>query len=268
MSKTPKNTEIITFIYTLEDPDTHEIRYVGKTVKSLNDRLTGHIYSCRREHNHRTNWIKSVLKRDKKPLIKLVDSCSWSKSQELECYWISKFKKQGANLVNMTDGGEGNLGLKLSKERLAKLIAGIEKKVYQYDLKGVFIKEYKSVAEATRQLKVCTCSKISMAALGRRKKAGNFLWSYVKHDCLNEYKRLPTILSTENMIKLIDRRSLPVLQYSLNNIFIKEWKSAKVAAKTLELDYISIIEYLNGKRTVHQTDNKTGNYIWKRKIVQ
>lgn len=188
MAKIPKNIKVQTFIYTLEDPDTNEIRYVGKTIKSLNNRLTGHIYSCKKENNHRTNWIKSIIKRGKKPIIKMIDSCSWDKSQELESYWISKFKNEGLNLVNLTNGGEGNLGLKLTKERRDNLTLAVSKKIYQYSLQGVFIKEFNNAVEAAKELKLKHSSKINAAARGIRGKSANFLWSYVKHDSLDKYK--------------------------------------------------------------------------------
>jgi hypothetical protein len=188
MAKIPKNTKVQTFIYTLEDPDTNEIRYIGKTVKSLKDRLTGHIYSCQKEKNHRTNWIKSIIKKGKKPIIKMIDSCPWDESQELESYWISKFKNEGFNLVNLTNGGEGHLGAKLSKERRDKLTLAVSKKIYQYDLQGVFIKEYNNAVDASKELGLKYSSKINAAARGDRKKAASFLWSYIKYDSLQKYK--------------------------------------------------------------------------------
>lgn len=39
MSATPKDQNSTTLIYVLKDPDTLEIRYVGKTVSSLITRL-------------------------------------------------------------------------------------------------------------------------------------------------------------------------------------------------------------------------------------
>lgn len=189
MAKTPKNNQVLTFIYTLSDPDTDEIRYIGKTVKSLKQRLTNHIYTSKKINNHRCNWIKSIINRDKKPLIKLLDSCQWNESQQLEEYWINQFKNWGFNLVNATDGGEGNLGLKLSKERKDKLVASVSRIVYQYDLQGNFINEYSSVAEAARSIGYKSRCKIGEVALGRRAMAANYQWSYVKLDKMMPYKR-------------------------------------------------------------------------------
>lgn len=264
MGKIPKNTKILTFIYTLEDPDTNEVRYIGKTISPLNIRLTKHLASCKRENNYRTNWIKSIIKKGKKPIIKMIDSCPWDESQKLETNYISQYKDNGYRLVNLTDGGEGNLGLKLTQDRKDKLLLAVAKKIYQYDLEGNFIKEFNHAVEAGDFINFKSYSKINSAAKGKRKKAGNYQWSYEKKESLTKYNR-ERIISQEHKMLLVDRFSIPVLQYSIDDKFIKEWESAKLAAKTLGLDYPSIINYLNGHRIKHKTNEKTGNYIWKRK---
>ena len=60
-------------IYTLKHPDTLEVRYVGKTVRSLSRRLGNHIDNAKRSrHNkHLSNWILSILSNGKRPIIEL-----------------------------------------------------------------------------------------------------------------------------------------------------------------------------------------------------
>lgn len=53
MSTTPKDVKTRTSIYVLKDPSTDEIRYVGKTSKSLNRRLQQHIYESNSEQRNR-----------------------------------------------------------------------------------------------------------------------------------------------------------------------------------------------------------------------
>lgn len=57
-------------IYTLKHPDTLEVRYVGKTVRSLSRRLGNHIANAKgNKHNkHLSNWILNILKENKKPI--------------------------------------------------------------------------------------------------------------------------------------------------------------------------------------------------------
>ena len=57
-------------IYTLNDPITNEIRYVGQTCFKLESRLRGHLNS--KDKSYRVNWIKSLNKKSLIPKINLV----------------------------------------------------------------------------------------------------------------------------------------------------------------------------------------------------
>lgn len=98
------------YIYTLEDPITNEIRYVGYTKTSLSRRLRSHLKdvseaeSKARKWNKRLSWIKSVGT----PIIIELDSCNTKEeAYRLECYWINQLIQWGFNLTNMTSGGDG-----------------------------------------------------------------------------------------------------------------------------------------------------------------
>lgn len=63
-----------------------------------------------------------------------------------------------------------------------------EKKVYQYDLSGVFIQEYKSLSEASRITNI-NFKSISKCCLKKRiKQAGGYIWSYDYSECVEAYK--------------------------------------------------------------------------------
>ena len=48
-------------IYTLEHPITKEIRYIGKTTRSLKKRLSEHVSEASFNHGvHKINWINSL----------------------------------------------------------------------------------------------------------------------------------------------------------------------------------------------------------------
>lgn len=105
-------------IYALKHPDTLEIRYVGKTVRSLSRRLGNHIANAKgNKHNkHLSNWILKLLKDGKRPIIELIEEIPYLNWQEREKYWI----KQYDNLINLTDGGDGCLGFLHNKETRKK----------------------------------------------------------------------------------------------------------------------------------------------------
>ena len=106
-------------IYVLKHPDTLEVRYVGKTVRSLSRRLGNHIANARgNKHNkHLSNWILKIITKGKKPIIELLEECEHSVWQEREKYWISQFD----NLINMTVGGDGCEGFIHKLETIEKL---------------------------------------------------------------------------------------------------------------------------------------------------
>lgn len=137
-------------IYVLKHPDTKEIRYVGKTVRSLSRRLGNHIANAKgNKHNkHLSNWILSILRDGKRPIIELIEECHYSIWQEREVFWISQFD----NLINLTEGGDGCKGFihdqvtidKLRKVNLGRKHTQEFKDNMSKRLKGVpFTEEHK-----------------------------------------------------------------------------------------------------------------------------
>lgn len=110
------STDRVVYIYTLVDPITHEVRYVGKTV-NLSKRMYQHTYlKCA---THTSKWIKSL---SEFPQVVIVDEVTndW---EEAEKFWISYFKFMGANLTNLKSGGDSPHGWKHSEETKAKIKA-------------------------------------------------------------------------------------------------------------------------------------------------
>lgn len=182
MSTTPKNELAETRIYVLKDPDSLEIRYVGKTVSSLLSRLGGHIADAKRQkvNNHRTNWIRKIISNNKLPIIEEVDKCPWNESQGLETYYISYFRNKGCDLLNETEGGEGNLGNIPSKETIQKRKDSLRKslpKVYQYDLTGKLIREWDNAPLAAEKLGIRS-EGINRCLREDRFKYKNYIWKY------------------------------------------------------------------------------------------
>ena len=107
-------------IYTLNDPETLEIKYIGKTIQKLNKRLSGHITKAK--YNRSTYcscWIYSLLLQNKKPIIKLIEIVEDENWIEREQYWISLYKDK---ICNHSIGGDsGSLGYKQTKEHKDKI---------------------------------------------------------------------------------------------------------------------------------------------------
>jgi len=117
-------------IYTLAHPITNEIRYIGYTKLSLNERLNKHIRDAKtRKPNHRINWINSL---PSKPIIELIDESNYEDRIWMECMYIDLFISWGYRLTNTAKGGDGGdtwsklspENKQLAKERLSKSIKG------------------------------------------------------------------------------------------------------------------------------------------------
>jgi hypothetical protein len=106
-------------IYSLSDPRTDEIRYIGFTSKSLDYRLRHHIIhaNSHRSNTHVLNWIRELLRENLSPKINLLEIVPIGESWKLrETYWIAEGRRRGWDLTNLTNGGDGRPGCKLSDE--------------------------------------------------------------------------------------------------------------------------------------------------------
>lgn len=120
-------------IYVLRDPETREIRYVGKTVGSLEKRLSEHL-----KYNgtdHRSFWIQSLLKQNLEPTIEQVDVCYDCEWQEKETMWIQQCKAYGYDLTNGTEGGDGCTGWKHTEESRKNLSKALKGRVFTEEWK-------------------------------------------------------------------------------------------------------------------------------------
>ena len=112
-------------IYSLEDPSTNEIRYIGKTVTSLEERLGGHLRDTPKRNTKSTAWIKSLFKRNLLPKIELLEEVLEEDWEEAERFYISYFRFLGFNLTNILEGGNVSPAIKarkLSKSQIEKML--------------------------------------------------------------------------------------------------------------------------------------------------
>lgn len=96
-------------VYGLCDPRTGDIRYVGKTTRTLCQRLLSHCApSHLRKTSHKINWVKSLLVCGLVPLIEELEVCASTEAMdEAERFHIKFWREMGAALTNATDGGDG-----------------------------------------------------------------------------------------------------------------------------------------------------------------
>lgn len=106
-------------IYSISCPKTGEVRYVGKTSHSLENRLQQHLIYARipeRKRRYVSDWLLSLDKKGLIPTIsqlEQIEDCCW---EDREKYWIKYFREQGNKLCNLTDGGESFDGYQYTEE--------------------------------------------------------------------------------------------------------------------------------------------------------
>lgn len=93
-------------IYLLIDPETRQVRYVGKS-NDISKRYLGTWKISSKEGKYKVNWVKSLLSKGLKPEIEIVDEVNESEWQFWEKHYISLYKSWGFKLTNSTEGGEG-----------------------------------------------------------------------------------------------------------------------------------------------------------------
>ena len=94
-------------IYSLHNPLTNELRYVGKTTAPLRKRLANHVHAARKYRHYTASWIKSLLEQGVRPVIREIEVVDLEFGSERERHWIAYYRASGARLTNLTDGGDG-----------------------------------------------------------------------------------------------------------------------------------------------------------------
>lgn len=167
----------------------------------------------------------------------VIEYCSPDNLNEREKYWISYYHSfigdPECHGYNMTLGGD-SCGHEL-----------LQKKVKQYDLNGNFIKEYNSLKEAAEQNNL---DDSNIGACCHQKEhfhtIGGYQWKFSDDD--------------REITKYIDKQSKPVLQYDLQDNFIKEFESVRKAAQAVNRSSTNISSACKRKGT-------SGGYKWRYK---
>src|SRR3990167_2756602 len=106
-------------IYTLSDPRTNQVRYVGVTFRNKK-RFNEHISKATKGgRTHRDCWIRSLVCAGVRPVYSVIDTGRGDGWQDMERHWISEYRLT-VDLTNCTDGGDGFSGYVPTAELRAK----------------------------------------------------------------------------------------------------------------------------------------------------
>jgi hypothetical protein len=168
ISNFPKETNGKIFIYTISDPVSGLVRYIGKT-KNPHVRFRKH--KTQNNRTHICQWIKGLKTKGLPPIFEIIDECPSDNWDAKERHYIKLYRAVGAKLLNTMPGGEGGptmLGRKLTEEQRKKIgdskrgrprpdmkgVNFLEKsiKVRQLDLRGNLIRMHDSISAAAKAI--------------------------------------------------------------------------------------------------------------------
>jgi hypothetical protein len=241
------------YIYTLSDPSTMEIRYVGQTnepKRRFNDHISSSVNESSDSYDtYKARWIRKIINNNLVPIMSIIDSCSsFEESNKLEKIYVENLTKDGYRLTNshVTDVTEFSLETrkKISSAKKGKTleeIVGLEKSL---ELKEYYSERMK-LNNPNRSNDTLVKEKISNTLKEHFSTPENH-WAYGKKmtDGHNEKLRQAKLNNPNNVgnrkprtdeQKEKIRKSIlgrkierhKILQYDLGNNLIKEWKSLR-----------------------------------------
>lgn len=194
-----------TFIYTLSDPETDEIRYVGKS-NTPSVRAKQHL---RDENTRKCAWVKSLAKRGLVPKLEVLDEVPETEWQFWEQHWIQVVSGWGFRLTNGDSGGLGSHRFSPSlREKIANSLRGKPQpwnrvSVCAYTKNGDFVAEYPSVAAASETLN--TSHGNIVRAAKKLTMAYGFQWRYERFQSIPKYVPKVHIPTEEERIATASR---------------------------------------------------------------
>lgn len=109
-------------VYGLADPDSLDVRYIGKSSSGLRRPLQHGLPSQLKKTSYKTNWIRSLLTEGKTyRILVLQEVSSAAELADAERHWIREARGLGWRLTNLTDGGEGIAGFRHSETSRLKM---------------------------------------------------------------------------------------------------------------------------------------------------
>ena len=229
-----------TNIYTLTDPRTNKVRYVGKA-NNVSQRYKAHLNKARKHQTHKWNWIQQLKREGLKPIIDVIDIVSIYEWQYWEIYWISQMKQWGFDLVNYTNGGDG---CTFSNQTSFKKGDG-GKRVVGYNKEGVKVYEFKTTEEATKIFKIHKSNIPCCCSVGcRSKTVKGYAWFYLDDVVL---------LNNNEIRKLVNER--------YNKNLKSNGGSFKIGQKGIRSKKVKVIDLDSGDEIIYESGLDAANKI-------
>lgn len=251
-----------TYIYTLTDPITLKVKYVGKS-NNPQRRFWQHCSIFLK--NHKSNWIKSLIKKNKKPILKIIDRVLISEWEIWEKFWINIFKSKGYKLVNGTDGGK----CASKSKKVAKKISDSKKGYKHTEETKKKISEARTgkpsnnpnilqqIKKARKSRTQETFNKISMSKLGKKRNSETIEKMKIAlkgKKAWNKGKKMNTQYCKNIQKSRIKKK---VAKLGKDNEIIEIFGSLTDAGKAMNTGYSNISNVCNGRLKT------SSGFMWK-----
>jgi len=201
--------------------------YIGSS-DNINKRIAAHLSRLRRNAHH-SAYLQAVYNKYGKENLEisiieiLIDNKDKIKKEQ---YWLDLYQSY-----------DRKFGYNMSKNASCNTTG--EKKAYQYDLEGNFIKEWESINKAQQTLNLCSIS-AAMNDKNSHNLSGGFQWKYYKKDKI------------KSLLKLY-------CCYNLNGEFVKYFYSENEIKSYFNINNSN---HLNIARSV-KTNKSSCDHLWK-----
>jgi hypothetical protein len=245
-------------IYSLLDPINNEVKYIGKT-DCIDRRYKQHLRS--KSKSKVRSWIINICNKSMFPKLEIIDIVKKNEWAFWEQHYISLYKSWGFNLINSTIGGDNIVGYKHTEQTKDLIRAKMKGRSVSDDFRKLM-----SIIKKGRKLSPETIEKIKKSKKGSVSGDKHPMWG--KHHKEESRKKISNSNKGKSKnqseqgrknisISNSKRRRKPVLQFDLDNNFIKRWESPICIEKELGLKKSCIIDACKKIRQI-----TAYGYVW------
>lgn len=226
--------------------------YIGQTRRNLARRWSDHKKDAKRHFENCLLHSAMMKYGFDNFTIECIEECSVEQLDKLEKYWINKLDAQNRKIgYNICSGGasynpEEKHEKQVNNGKVLALKYG--KPVDQYTLDGKFVCSYSSRKEASNKTGI-PLTIINYCCSGIIQYGKGFIWKDK-----NDVELIDKIRNGE--VKIRERKSRPIKQYTFDGTFIKEYQSIAEAREELKIGDGGLRDCVEGKL------RKASGYLW------
>lgn len=222
------------FIYALCEPETGEVRYIGKTRTPKRREREHNKTSVYSSSDLKNAWVNELHSIGTSPVFSIVEQCTKDNWQEREVHFIRYYRELGHRLLNQRKGGGGD--------------SPYGREIVQICRKGSLVERFKSIIDAEETTGIIIGGKGVLR--GKKKSAGGYLWMYadvfdkMAHGDFEKWLQWATENKTETtQFKNgeVSKRRRKVYQYDGHTgKFIRAWNNITRASLSFSKSAIAV----------------------------